>query len=195
MKINHFTVIPATVRYDSHLSDKAKLLYGEISASSDIYSIAEDNNAYYARMFRVDARTITRCLGQLIDNGHITRLVEKGKRKLRVVHRQLPLPQTVGLEIVKEVDRDGIQEFSAKILALWEHDLDTEVADKEAYFPIFRDRLQICTQEEILRAVKNRIMFLKRSPWHSDPKNKNHANDINLLISSDEELIKYIDMK
>lgn len=68
---NYYAVIPADVRYDKDLTDKAKLLFGEISALSNKNGYCFASNQYFAELYEVDKRTIVRILKQLEDKGYI----------------------------------------------------------------------------------------------------------------------------
>ena len=70
-KPNYYAIIPAEVRYDEELSDKAKLLYGEISALANKNGYCFANNKYFAELYGVDKSTITRLLKQLENKGYI----------------------------------------------------------------------------------------------------------------------------
>ena len=70
-KPNYYAVIPANVRYDSDLKDKAKLLYGEISALSNKTGECNATNNYFARLFKVTTVTISRLIKELKDKGYI----------------------------------------------------------------------------------------------------------------------------
>ena len=70
-KPNYFAVIPAEVRYDDTLKDKAKLLYGEISSLSNQYGYCYATNKYFADLYKVDISTISRLLKNLIERGYI----------------------------------------------------------------------------------------------------------------------------
>lgn len=68
---NYYAIIPADVRYDKDLTDKAKLLYGEISALSNKNGYCFASNKYFAELYQVDKTTISRLLKQLEDKGYI----------------------------------------------------------------------------------------------------------------------------
>ena len=68
---NYYAVIPADVRYDNDLKDKAKLLYGEISALSNQYGYCYASNKYFANLYKVSTTTISTLIKNLIDCGYI----------------------------------------------------------------------------------------------------------------------------
>ena len=70
---NYYAVIPADVRYDKDLTDKAKLLYGEISALSNKKGYCFASNKYFADIYEISQGTIKRWLKQLEDKEYIKR--------------------------------------------------------------------------------------------------------------------------
>ena len=82
-------VIPARVRYDPELTDKAKLLYGEIRALASREGYCWASTEYFARLYDVSERTIYRLLDKLESQSHIWRETtwsesSKGGTKRRV---------------------------------------------------------------------------------------------------------------
>ena len=81
-KPNYYAVIPATVRYDTRLKDKAKLLYGEIAALTNKHGECSASNKYFAELYDVDISTISRLIKNLCDYGYIkTTIVYKENTK------------------------------------------------------------------------------------------------------------------
>ena len=67
----YYAVIPADVRYDDRIPANAKLLYGEISALTDMNGFCFAGNGYFAQLYGLSERTITSLIKSLKDNGHI----------------------------------------------------------------------------------------------------------------------------
>lgn len=72
-KPNYYAVIPADVRYDKDLTDKAKLLFGEISALSNKNGYCYASNKYFADIYEISQATTKRLLKQLEDKEYIKR--------------------------------------------------------------------------------------------------------------------------
>ncbi len=68
---NYYAIIPANVRYDKELPDKAKLLYGEIIALSDKEGYCWATNNYFANLYGVSKMTISRLIKQLANKKYI----------------------------------------------------------------------------------------------------------------------------
>lgn len=76
---NYFAVIPADVRYCKDLEPSAKLLYGEITALCNREGYCWASNSYFADLYNVDERTITRWLTSLKDKEFICiQTIKKG---------------------------------------------------------------------------------------------------------------------
>lgn len=70
-KPNYYAIIPADVRYDRNLKDKAKLLYGEITSLSNKDGYCFASNKYFADLYGVSITTISTLIKNLIDNNYI----------------------------------------------------------------------------------------------------------------------------
>ena len=83
IKSNYYAIIPAVVRYDNELTDKAKLLYGEITClcSKEGYCFATNN--YFAKLYRCTTRAIQNTISKLQERGYIRVVIENNfERKI-----------------------------------------------------------------------------------------------------------------
>jgi hypothetical protein len=62
---SYFSITPAPIRYCKELEFGARLLYGELTALSNIHGYCWATNAYFAELYDVDERTIRRWLESL----------------------------------------------------------------------------------------------------------------------------------
>lgn len=67
----YYSIIPATVRYDSNLTANAKLLYGEITALANKEGYCWASNRYFAELYGVSKDSIQRYIKQLKDFGYV----------------------------------------------------------------------------------------------------------------------------
>lgn len=86
---NYYAVIPANVRYDTELKDKAKLLYGEITSLCNISGCCYANNKYFANLYKVSQTTISLLIKNLVDRGYITSEIKFKENTKEIENRYL----------------------------------------------------------------------------------------------------------
>lgn len=100
---NYYAIIPANVRYDRELKDKAKLLYGEIAALSNKNGYCYASNSYFAELYGVSTTTISLLIKDLVDKDYITsELIYKNGTK-EIQYRYL--------KIVKEGIKENLNTY------------------------------------------------------------------------------------
>ena len=103
----YYAIIPAKVRYDETLKDKAKLLYGEITCLSNKYGYCYASNEYFAKLYGVTNKTISRLITNLVEKGYITREVTYKNNSKEIINRCLRISKKL---VNKNEDRDGQKE-------------------------------------------------------------------------------------
>ena len=88
---SYWSIIPAEVRYDKKLKDKAKLLYGEISALCNEYCYCWATNGYFAELYGVSKETISRLLSDLKNQGYIEIKIEYDNQTKQIKRRLIYL--------------------------------------------------------------------------------------------------------
>jgi len=70
-KPNYYAVIPANVRYDKELSPSEKLLYGEITALSEMEGYCWASNQYFGNLYGKNKTTISEWVSKLQKCGYV----------------------------------------------------------------------------------------------------------------------------
>lgn len=86
---NFYAILPATVRYDKNLSDKAKLLYAEITALGNAEGYCLATNRYFAKRFACSKTTIIRNIKELEEHGYVTCEILKGSETNEITGRKI----------------------------------------------------------------------------------------------------------
>ncbi len=112
-KPNYYAIIPAEVRYDKELKDKAKLLYGEITALANKTGECYATNNYFANLYEIEPETISRLIKNLRDKGYVsTKIIYKEgtseieKRAIKIA--TTPIDEKVNRYCLKS--QEGIDE-------------------------------------------------------------------------------------
>ena len=107
---SYYAIIPANVRYDADLPPNAKLLYGEITALCNEKGYCWASNEYFAKLYNVEKRTITRWISALVKKDYIkTELIYKKDSK-EVEQRKIYVNNTISAinQVVEGIDKkDG----------------------------------------------------------------------------------------
>jgi len=82
----YYAIIPSSVRYDPHLTSTEKLLYGEISALTNKEGYCWATNAYFAKLYSVSNRTISRSISKLQKYGYIKIQLNEEKQGVRCMY-------------------------------------------------------------------------------------------------------------
>lgn len=94
-----YAIIPADVRYDKRLSSSAKLMYGEITALCNEKGFCWATNQYFADLYEVSAKAISRWISELCNAGYISNDVDKSnkgtERKIAMTIKSTPLDENV----------------------------------------------------------------------------------------------------
>lgn len=132
-KPNYYAVIPADIRYDKDLKDKAKFLYAEITAlcNKDGYCFA--SNKYFADLYGVRKETISRLLNELKNKGYIEIKIEYDDKTKEVKRRLIylltkisrPIDETINHPIDEKVKENNTSiNNTINILVDFYNDLD-----------------------------------------------------------------------
>lgn len=92
-RINYYSVIPATVRYDHRLAPAEKLLYGELTALSNKEGYCYAKNRYFADLYNVAIGTVSRWLSNLQKFGYIIIEIIRNNKK-EVTERRIYISDT-----------------------------------------------------------------------------------------------------
>ena len=90
---NYYAIIPADIRYDKTLCDKAKLLYGEITSLSNLYGYCFSSNKYFAELYGITDTYVSKLIKQLIEKGYIRSEIVYKEGTKQIVNRYLTIVQ------------------------------------------------------------------------------------------------------
>ena len=80
-QVSYYAIIPANVRYDNDLTEKAKLLYGEITCLSNKEGYCFATNNYFANLYNCSIRTIQNAISKLQEKGYIIIVIENNNQR------------------------------------------------------------------------------------------------------------------
>lgn len=99
-KKSYYAVIPADVRYNKKICSNAKLLYGEITALCNEKGFCWASNQYFADLYGVHKRTISKWFSQLQKENYIKIEIEKninGYDRKVYIHENVHTPTRKGV--------------------------------------------------------------------------------------------------
>lgn len=77
---NYYSITPATVRYDNRLKANEKLLFGEITALSNMKGYCYSTNKYFSKLYNVATPTVSKWINHLKELGYVkVEMIKDGK--------------------------------------------------------------------------------------------------------------------
>lgn len=114
-KPNYYAIIPADVRYDKNLKDKAKLLYGEIVALSNKDGYCYASNKYFSDLYGISTTTVSLLIKDLIEKNYITsEIIYRGGTK-EILNRYLRIIKEGYLRNLKEGIYENLKDNNTSI--------------------------------------------------------------------------------
>lgn len=188
-KPNYYAVIPAKVRYDPDLKDKAKLLYGEIAALSDKNGYCTANNKYFAKLYEIDVSTVSRLIKNLVDKNYIkTELIYKeGTKEIEKRYMQICL-EGIGKnskdnkeeEDIKEINKESIFEIVENNIGRVLSPIEYEVINKWDYD---NEIILLAIKEAMLHNAKT-IKYIDRVLFNWKQNKLETVEDVNNYLNN-----------
>lgn len=178
---NYFAVIPADVRYDENLKDKAKLLYGEIVALSDKNGYCYASNRYFAELYGITTTNVSLLIKNLVENGYLESEIIYKEGTKEILNRYLKIVKGGYLKkfkggIKKNLKDNNIninntsinkkinkKELEIEFEEVWKHYPRKIGKDKSLNYYI-KARNEGTTKEQILKAVISYAEEVKTTP-------------------------------
>ncbi|MFQ5454291.1 MAG: hypothetical protein ACE5D6_08910 [Candidatus Zixiibacteriota bacterium] len=89
--MGYFGVIPVNIRHNPNLTMRDKVVYAEITATTDENGISTKNNAYFARVLCSSKGTISASITKLRELGYISVTIEKQEKTEKFIKRYISL--------------------------------------------------------------------------------------------------------
>ena len=106
-KKSYYAIIPSYIRYNKNISNGAKLLYGEITALCNEQGYCWAKNKYFADLYGVSKNTVSRWIGELIDNNYILSQITYDSQTKEILERSLSLVYTYHQNCVDPIIKNG----------------------------------------------------------------------------------------
>lgn len=203
---SYFAVLPANVRYDTRLKDKAKLLYGEITALCNEKGFCWASNNYFAELYSISKGTVSKLLSELKKYGYINiELIYKDNSK-EVKKRIITLLSNSTIPMVitdntysqfgkKPMDKND-KENIININNILSHFSEKKCFSKVNKLTDSRKkkllaRLQEQGKENIIKAID----IASESDFLKGKNDRNWKMDFDWLIANDTNVVKVLEGK
>ena len=90
-KPNYYSILPAEVRYDKRLTANEKLLYSEITSLTSKTGECWASNEYFASIYELSIRSITRMIANLKKYGYINIVMIRKENSKEIEKRIITL--------------------------------------------------------------------------------------------------------
>ena len=164
-KPNYYAIIPAEVRYDKELKDKAKLLYGEITCLSNEYGYCYASNKYFANLYQVSVTTISLLIKNLIDRGYLTSEIIYKKGTKEIDKRYLRISKEGYLRFLKEGIKEKLKDNNTSINNKEINNINIIYKEKNFKKPTLEEVEEYCKERNNNINAQKFIDFYESKGW------------------------------
>lgn len=185
-------VIPIYIRRNKTISDKSKLLYAEISDCTDDDGFCRRSNDQLAEYLDVSVSTLRNHLYELRDCELICIDGDGKDRRISFPERLV----TVSFKGEKK-SPEKRADLAEIVVAIWNEEImgSRGIRITDPLIKSISARSKHFSDEEIILAVKNRVKLVTINEWYNKPENSRHKKDIYLVIRSDRDLEKHLNLR
>lgn len=197
---SYYAVLPANVRYDVRLKDKAKLLYAEITGLTNEKGYCWATNNYFAELYHTSKGNVSKLLSQLKEYGYIHIELIRNKETKQVEKRIITLLSNATIGIVKK-NIDPIGENDAKEYYKYLNNIKEYFNEKKCFSKIMkltdkRKKKLICRLKEV--GYENFITAIDKaveSDFLTGKSDGKWKMDFDWLIKNDTNIVKILEGK
>lgn len=203
---SYFAILPANVRYDTRLKDKAKLLYGEITALCNEKGFCWASNNYFAELYSISKGTVSKLLSELKKYGYINiELIYKDnskevKKRIITLLSNSTIPMVItdntysqfGKKPMNKNDKENIININNILSHFSEKKCFSKVNKlTDSRKKKLLARLQEQGEENIIKAID----IASESDFLKGKNDRNWKMDFDWLIANDTNIVKVLEGK
>jgi hypothetical protein len=187
-----YGIIPVQIRHNGTISDKAKLLYAELTANCNEKRECTLSNDVLGEYLSCAGSTVRYLVSELRD-------LELISVEVNGPNRSITFPEHLviveGNAREKATQPNRRVDLTEEIVKDWNKKWGTRMKATHKLVSSVTARAKVFSDEEIKQAIQNRIDNVENNTWYDDPKNARHKTRLDLVLGNDDDLDKYLNMK
>lgn len=197
---SYYAVLPANVRYDARLKDKAKLLYAEITGLTNEKGYCWATNNYFAELYHTSKGNVSKLLSQLKEYGYIHIELIRNKETKQVEKRIITLLSNTTIGIIKKnidpIDENDSKEYYKVLNNIKEYFNDKKCFSKIMKLTDKRKKKLICRLKESgYESFIKAIDTAAESKFLTGENDTKWKMDFDWLIKNDTNIVKILEGK
>lgn len=184
-------ILPINIRRNPTISDKAKLLYAEITATLDEERNCTLSNEELGEYVGLGADATRGYLYELRD---LEIICMDGNGKSRII----TLPERVVVvegNVKEKKTQEKKRDLTEYICGLWNDSMKTRIRPTVKLVNTITNRAkEVADDNEVIDAVRNRIKLVNTNDWYDTKEGMVHKKNIYLVLRSEEALTKHLNM-
>ena len=165
---SYYAVIPANVRYDTRLRANEKLLFGEITALTNVRGYCWASNKYFAELYNVTAQAVSKWISHLKECGYVNvEYIYKNETK-EIENRIIKLVSTNDSEVSTNdlgVSTNGLEGYQQKIKennTVSNNTTNKKKVSKTAKRQSYDEQIEAYTDNEDLRQALKAFIQMRK---------------------------------